>query len=142
MYLEEFSLGMTFDIPAVRITKEDILTFSQKYDPLPLHLDEDYAKNTRFGGLIAPGVMSFMAVWAKYMENDPFGDALVAGASTSINWFKPVYADDELTGIVRVTAVTLRNAYNGIVEMTIDAYNQHNELVLSNVTQTVVKRKN
>ena len=28
---------------------------------------------------IAPGVMSFMSVWARYLENDFFGSELLAG---------------------------------------------------------------
>lgn len=34
-----------------------------------------------------------------------------------------------------------RNAYNGIAEITIDVRNQHGELVLSDVTESVVMRK-
>ncbi|MBQ3065582.1 MAG: dehydratase, partial [Clostridia bacterium] len=44
-----------------------MIAFAQEYDPIPLHTDEEYAKASPFGGLIAPGVMSFMSVWAKYL---------------------------------------------------------------------------
>ena len=142
MYLEDFRLEQSWDVPPVTIGREEILTFSRLYDPLPLHTDEAYAKTTRFGGLIAPGVLSFMAVWAKFLAcSDPFGDELIAGTSTKIEWFKPVYAEDVLTGRVIVTGVTRRNAHNGIVEMTIEARNQRGELVLSDVTESVVKAR-
>lgn len=141
MYLEEFSTDMQIDIPEAVIDRERMLDFARLYDPLPLHVDEEYAKTTRFGALIAPGVMSFMAVWAKFMENDIFGDELIAGKSTKIEWFKPVFAGDVLRGKLRISAVTPRNPYNGIVETTIDVYNQHGEKVLSNITESVVKRK-
>ena len=141
VYLEEFRVGMTLDIPEAVIDKEEMLRFARLYDPLPLHTDEEYAKTTRFGAVIAPGVMSFMAVWAKFMENDIFADELIAGKSTKIEWFKPVFAEDVLTGKLRVSAVTPRNPYNGIVETTIDVYNQHSEKVLSNITESIVKRK-
>ena len=140
MFLEDFSLDLVYDVAPVTMEKERILEFSRLYDPLPLHLDEEYAKTTRFGGLIAPGVMSFMAVWAKFLEcSDPFGDELIAGSSTKIEWFKPVYAGDMLTGRVAVTGITRRNPYNGVVEMTIQVYNQKGDLVLSDVTESVVK---
>lgn len=141
MYLDDFNTTMEIDIPAVSIERERMIEFAKLYDPLPLHYDEEYAKNTRFGRVIAPGVMSFMAVWARFVENDLFGDELVAGRSTRIEWFKPVFAEDVLTGKARVTNIAARNAYNGIVELTIDVYNQHGELVLSNVTESVVKRR-
>ena len=74
-----------------------MLALAQDYDNIPLHTDEEYAKSTPFGKLIAPGVMSFMSVWAKYLEVDFFGSELLAGKSTKIEWLKPVYADDILT---------------------------------------------
>ena len=104
------------------------------------YTDEEYAAKTPFGKLIAPGVMSFMSVWAKYLEADLIGDALIAGKSTRIEWHKPVFAEDVLTGKAEITKLESRNEKNGLVEITIHAYNQHGELVLSNVTEAVVKK--
>lgn len=85
--------------------------------------------------------MSFMSVWAKYLEVDFFGKELLAGKSTKVEWLKPVFADDVLTGKATVTNLTRRNKKNGIVEVTIDAYNQNGELVLTNITEAIVKCK-
>ena len=95
---------MTVEIAPTVIRKEKMLAFARDYDPLPLHTDEEYAKTTRFGGLIAPGVMSFMTVWAKYIEVDIIGDALIAGKSTHIEWLRPVYPGDILKGEAVITA--------------------------------------
>ena len=141
MYFEEFVLGSTTNIEPVIINKEDMLSFANKYDPIPLHTDEEYAKSTIFGSLIAPGVMSFMSVWAKYLETDLAGDELLAGKSTKIEWFKPVFADDILTSTCTVSKLTKRNEKNGIVELTFEALNQNGELVLTDVTEMIVKCK-
>ena len=139
MYFEDINLGTTLQIAPAVIEKEKMLDFARTYDFIPLHTDEEYAKTTIFGGLIAPGVMSFMSVWAKYLEADIFGTELLAGKSTKIEWVKPVYAEDVLTGQATITALTRRNKRNGIVEISISAYNQKGELVLTNVTEAVVK---
>ena len=139
MYFEEFKVGDTFDIAPAVIEKDEIIDFAKKYDNIPLHTDEEYARSTFFGKLIAPGVMSFMTVWAKYLEIDLAGDELIAGKSTKIEWFRPVYAEDVLTGKGRVSALTKRNEKNGIVELAIDVYNQNGELVLGNITEMIVK---
>lgn len=141
MYFEELKINMAVDIPSAVIEKEKLLDFAYNYDNIPLHTDEEYAKSTHFGGLIAPGVMSFMSVWVKYLEVDFIGDELLAGKSTKIEWIKPVYADDILTGKAEITNLVKRNEKNGIVEITIKAYNQNGELVLTNVTEAVVKCK-
>lgn len=139
MYFDDIKIGMTVQIAPATIDKEKMLDFARLYDNIPLHTDEEYAKTTPFGRLIAPGVMSFMSVWAKYLEVDFFGEELLAGRSTKIEWIKPVFADDILTGKATVTGLTKRNARNGLVEITIEAYNQTGELVLTDVTEAVVK---
>lgn len=141
MYFEDLSVGMSMPLDPAVIDKEDMLAFANKYDNVPLHTDEEYARGTRFGKLIAPGVMSFMVVWAKYLEKDYFGEELIAGASTKIEWFKPTFAGDTLIGVVTVTKMVERNPYNGLVELTIDITNQDGELVMRDVTEAVIKRK-
>ena len=141
MYFEEFILGSKTKIEPATINKKDMIDFANKYDNIPLHTNEEYAKNTVFGQLIAPGVMSFMSVWAKYLENDLAGDELLAGKSTKIEWMKPVFANDILTSTCTVSALTRRNEKNGIVELTFEVFNQNNELVLTDVTEMIVKSK-
>lgn len=141
MYFDDIKLGTTLDIAPVVIEKQKMLDFARLYDNIPLHTDEEYAKKTRFGGLIAPGVMSFMSVWTQYLKIDLFGEELIAGKSTKIEWLKPVYADDVLTGRTEVTALIPRSSHSGLVELTITARNQHGELVLTDVTEAIVKRR-
>lgn len=141
MYFDDLKIGMTVEIPPALIEKEKMLAFARDYDNIPLHTDEEYAQNTIFGKLITPGVMSFMSVWAKYLEVDFFGKELLAGKSTKIEWLAPVFPDDVLTGKATVTNLTKRNEKNGIVEITIDAYNQKGKLVLTDVTEAIVKYK-
>ena len=132
---------MTVDISPAVIKKDKMVAFARDYDNIPLHTDEEYAKSTPFGRLIAPGVMSFMSVWARYLEVDFFGAELLAGKSTKIEWLKPVFADDVLTGKATITNLVRRNEKNGIVEVTIEARNQDGVLVLTDVTEAVVKCK-
>ena len=139
MYFDDLKLGMTVEIAPAIIEKEKMIAFAKDYDNIPLHTDEEYAKSTPFGRLIAPGVMSFMSVWSKYLEVNFFGDTLLAGKSTKIEWLKPVFADDALSGNATITNLVKRNEKNGLVEITIEAYNQNGELVLVNVTEAIVK---
>ena len=141
MYFDDLKIGMAVNTAPAVIEKEKMLAFARDYDNIPLHTDEEYAKTTPFGKLIAPGVMSFMSVWAKYLEVDFFGEALLAGKSTKIEWLKPVFADDVLSGRATITKLVKRNPKNGLVEITIEAYNQDGVLVLTDVTEAVVKCK-
>ena len=139
MYFDDLKLGMWVEIAPAVIEKQKMLDFAHTYDNIPLHTDEEYAKASPFGQLIAPGVMSFMSLWARYLEVDFFGKELLAGKSTKIEWHKPVYAEDVLHGRAEITNLMKRNARNGLVEVTIEAYNQKGEHVLSDVTEAIVK---
>ena len=141
MYFEEFTLGSKTQIESAVIDKDDMVAFAKKYDNIPLHTDEEYAKTTIFGQLIAPGVMSFMSVWAKYLEIDLAGNELLAGKSTKIEWHKPVFANDILTSTCTVSRLEKRNAKNGLVELTFEIFNQHGVLVLTDTTEMIVKCK-
>ncbi len=141
MFFEDIPLHKRIKIDGVRIEKEKMIAFAQEYDPIPLHTDEEYAKASPFGGLIAPGVMSFMSVWAKYLEQDLIGDELIAGVSTKIEWKKPVYAGDVLEAEAEVTALTVRSERNGLVEICMRIWNQDGVEVMRNVTEAVVKRR-
>ncbi len=141
MYFDDIRLNTVIDIPPAVIDRQKMLDFALEYDNIPLHTDEEYAKASPFGALIAPGMMSFMAVWAKYLEVDLWGSELVAGKSSKVEWLAPVYAGDTLTGKATVTALTPRNKYNGTVEITITVKNQHGITVLTNITKAVVKRR-
>jgi acyl dehydratase len=117
MYFDDLKIGMEVETAPAVIEKRRMLSFARDYDNIPLHTDEAYAKTTPFGRLIAPGVFSFLEVWAKYLEVDFFGDELLAGRSTKIEWLKPVFAEDELTGKATVTRLTIRNERNGLAEV-------------------------
>ena len=141
MYFEEFNLGSKTQIEPAVIDKNDMVAFAERYDNIPLHTDEEYAKTTIFGQLIAPGVMSFMSVWAKYLEIDLAGKELLAGKSTKIEWHKPVFANDVLSSTCTVSKLEKRNAKNGLVELTFEIFNQHGVLVLTDTTEMIVKCK-
>lgn len=140
MFFNEMKIGMQTKTAPVTVQKDDMIAFAKRFDNVPLHTDEVYAAGTHFGQLIAPGMMSFLLVWAQYLEQDLIGDALLAGISQKVEWKKPVFAGDTLSGIMEITALTDRNPKNGLAELTLSVYNQNGELVLTGITESIVKK--
>lgn len=140
MYFNELKIGQKVALSPVTIKKDEMLAFAKKYDNVPLHTDEEYAKTTRFGRLLAPGMMTFLKVWSKYLEKDLFGEELIAGTSTEVNWSAPVFADDTLYGTAEITALDSRSERNGTAELTIKALNQNNNEVLKALVRAIVKK--
>ena len=59
MYFDDLTVGMTVQIAPAFIEKEKMMDFARTYDNIPLHTDEEYAKLSPFGALIAPGFLLF-----------------------------------------------------------------------------------
>lgn len=141
MYLEDIQINSEVTVENIVIEKEEMIEFAKRYNPVKIHTDAEFAKSTRFGELIAPGMLSFLSVWAQYVSLDFAGDDLVAGKSTAIEWMKPVFAGDVLRGVARVTGLSFRNEHNGVMSVTIDVFNQKDEKVLTSVVESIVKRR-
>ena len=69
MYFEELKIGASVELAPAVIERDKMLTFAREYDDVPIHTDEEYAKSTPFGTLLAPGVMSFLVVWVNAPPN-------------------------------------------------------------------------
>ena len=141
MYFEELACGMNRRLEPVTMAQEEMLRFARRYADVPLHTDEDYAKTTRFGRLLAPGMLSFLVVWAAYLEEDFFGEQLVAGQSQQIEWHRPVFAGDVLCGEAEITALEPRSSHTGTVTLTLRVTSPDGMPLLTGVTQAVVQRR-
>ena len=131
MYFEQYHPGQQWQVEPFVVSREQIIDFSLAYDPLPIHLDEDFAKSSRFGSLIASGPLSFMLLWSRYMQGDVnFDEGLIAGMRNGMEFLAPVRPGDRLHGTVTVTGCEQRNAYNGAVHFELQGFNQNDEQVL------------
>jgi 3-hydroxybutyryl-CoA dehydratase len=84
------------------ITREDIVDFARiSLDTNPLHLDEEYAKKTQFGGTIAHGMLGASLI------STVIGTKLCGPIylGQSLKFLKPVRAGDTLTATAEVIAV-------------------------------------
>ncbi len=141
MYFDDFNEGDSFDIGSVTIERDNMMAFAEEYDPQPIHTDEEHGKNSKFGDIIAPGIMSFMSVWSRFVKSNIITDQFIAAQSFRINWISPVFAGDVLTGKVHIDKLTPRNPYNGIVEVGLTIYNQAGDMVMDTTTEAVLARK-
>ncbi|MCC8193033.1 MAG: MaoC family dehydratase N-terminal domain-containing protein [Deltaproteobacteria bacterium] len=141
MFFDELTMGQTFPIRPVRITEEAIHAFALAYDPLPVHLDAAYAEETPFKKIIAPGVMSFMAVWAEFLKTNGWGSNFIAGKNTKIEWLAPVYAGDVLHGEGRILERLPHKPGSGVVFLGIEIHNQHAVKVIYDTTELILKAR-
>ncbi len=54
-FFEDFQVGQKFGSGTVTVTADRIKAFATEFDPQPFHLDEEAARGTFFGELVASG---------------------------------------------------------------------------------------
>ena len=128
-----FKAGDTASITKT-ITDEDIRKFADASgDHNPLHLDEEFAKTTRFGRRIAHGMLSASLISAVIAGELP-GEGSIYLAQT-LQFVAPVFPDDIVTA--KVTIVSQRED-KPIVKLATLCTNQHGEVVIKGEATVLV----
>ena len=55
LYYEDLAVGQTFGTGTFMVEPDMIKAFAAEFDPQPFHLDQDAARASLFGGLVASG---------------------------------------------------------------------------------------
>ncbi|GGE06750.1 3-hydroxybutyryl-CoA dehydratase [Gemmobacter megaterium] len=101
--IEDIELGMTRSLRKV-VTDRDIELFAEvSTDRNPVHLDDDYARDTIFQGRIAHGMLTAGLVSAVIGEQLPGHGTVYLGQS--LKFMAPVRPGDTVEAAVTVTAV-------------------------------------
>ncbi len=132
-YFEDFQPGQVREIDGPVLTREEIVEFARKYDPQSFHVDEEAAKNSFYGGLIASGWQT-VAICMRLMCDSYLLESASLGSPgvDEVRWVKPVRPGDRLR--LKMTVLEARISRSrpemGSVRARWDMFNQHNELVM------------
>ncbi|MCC3159401.1 MaoC family dehydratase [Hymenobacter sp. 15J16-1T3B] len=86
------------------ITFEDVQAFARlSLDVNPLHLDEEYARQARFGRRICHGML-YASFISAVIGNELPGPGSIY-VSQTLKFLKPVFAGDVITAVVTVTGL-------------------------------------
>jgi acyl dehydratase len=97
-YFEDLTVGDTREFGSYEVTKAEILEFAEQYDPQPFHVDEEKAKESMFGGLIASGWHTGSMTMRMLVDN-VMRESRASGAVgvDDLRWTQPVRPGDTLT---------------------------------------------
>ncbi|MBX7146308.1 MAG: MaoC family dehydratase [Alphaproteobacteria bacterium] len=107
-YLEDLTIGMTANLSKT-ITATDIALYADvSSDTNPVHLDENFAKNTIFKKPIAHGLLSAGLISAVFGTKLPGPGAIYI--MQNLKFKAPVYIGDTVTATVTVTGIDQEKA--------------------------------
>ena len=143
-YFEDVQVGDTERFGRYEVTREEIIEYARQFDPQPFHLDEEAARASIFGGLIASGWHTG-AMFIRMVC-----DGMVPGSATSgamgfddLKWLKPVRPGDVLSveSVVREKVPSRGRPDRGLVKIESRISNQRGEVVMSLVSLVIFRRR-
>ncbi len=96
-YFEDLAEGEKLDCADVIFTQKDIIEFARQFDPLPFHTDEEAAKKSAFGGLIASSLHTLSACTRSVVEAQGNMAILSGIGMHEVKMFNPVRPGDVLS---------------------------------------------
>ena len=107
-----------------KITQEDIINYSKiSLDDNPLHLNEEYAKNSIFKKRIAHGMIAAGLISAVLGTKLPGKGSIYL--EQNLKFLKPVYINDDITATVEIKKIE-----NKIVTLETFCINQEGKIIL------------
>lgn len=143
VYFEDMPVGATDEFGERAVTREDILAFAERYDPQPFHVDEDAARESVFGGLVASGWHT-AAVCMRLFVDGFLDDVESAGGRgvDELRWHKPVRPGDVLSLRTEITEKRpASNPHIGHVHVSLTGHNQDGDTVVSWTLLGMVERR-
>ena len=133
-YFEDFKPGEVIELGSRTITKEAIVAFATEFDPQAFHVDEEAAKRTIYGGLLASGWHTGSLLMRLLYEGLLKGTvSLGSPGIDELRWLRPVRPGDTLSARMTVTqSIPSRSKPDrGIIRSVLEMRNQHGEVVLT-----------
>ncbi|MFK8050410.1 MAG: MaoC/PaaZ C-terminal domain-containing protein [Halioglobus sp.] len=143
-YFEDIKIGGKVEYPeAHELTKEEIISVAQQWDPQPFHVDEEAAKESFFGGLVAASTHLFGIATKVTHSATEVRAAISALGFNEVKVAAPARPGDILRG--RAECLSKRESKSkpgvGIVEDKLELYNQRGEVVYTHICAALYKKR-
>lgn len=137
----DVEIGDAFETPGITIAESHVLGFAGLTgDFMPHHVDEKFARELKFKGRIAHGLLVLSLVDG--LKNRALVQFDVVAALNWENWrfVKPVYMGDRISARIEIANKRLtRSGERGIVTLRIEVFNQDGEVVQDGCNQIMLQ---
>jgi len=144
LYFEDLDEGQTRELGTFTLSRDEIMEFAGRFDPQPIHVDEEAAEASVFGGLIASGWHTASACM-RLIVDGLLIDAASMGAIgvDELRWTAPVRPGQTIT--VRNEVLETRESESrddrGYVRNRTVGVNEEGEEVVSMVGVNIIGKR-
>ena len=141
---EDFTVGETIDLGSRTVGRDEIIGFAAKWDPQPMHLDDEAGRASLAGGLFASGwhtASLFMRMACDSVLNR--STSLGSPGIERLAWKAPLRPGDTLSATMRITDARASSSRPdiGFLGCDVTMTNQHGVAVLTMTTTLMMGRR-
>lgn len=103
---DDLSVGQEFDLGGFALPREEVIEFASRYDAQPFHLDEEAARESAFGELIASGLHTLSATFGHMIRTGLIREVSMGGNAIDLKWPAPLRPDEPVR--LRIVVEELR----------------------------------
>lgn len=108
IHADDLTPGQKIPFGSWTLSEQDILDYARVWDPLPMHIDPEWAATGPFGGVIASGLQT-IAVYQRLIVDALWSNAMgKAGRGFDLKFMAPVRPGTTLTGAAEVVEINAR----------------------------------
>jgi acyl dehydratase len=143
LYFDDFSVGMEFVTDTRRINGDDIAAFSALTgDDNPLHTDPVFAASTRFGDVVAHGLLGTSIAIGLIASLRIVTGTVLALLGVTCQFVRPIIASDEIHARVVITKMReTSKTSEGILWRKVELINQRSEVTQVLELVSLMKRR-
>ncbi len=144
MYWEEWEIGAEFESSGRTVTETDIVMFAGlSGDYNSLHIDEEFCKQTQFGGRIAHGPLVYAIAAGLLYQLHLYDDTLIAFLGfDSLKFTNPVRPGDTIHARIKVLEKRETSRPDrGVMKRQLQVLNQRGEVVQEGIQAFLLKRR-
>jgi acyl dehydratase len=140
-YFEDYRVDAIYEYGYAIVDETEMIEFAKRFDPQPIHVDEQFAASGPFGGLIASGWLTggiFMRLYADHYVSRVA--SLASPGLDELRWSTPVRAGDSLR--LQTTILEARRSRSkpdrGLVRTRAELLNQDDASALSLIAMNLL----
>ncbi|QQK79097.1 hypothetical protein HUG20_03720 [Salicibibacter cibi] len=143
MKYEQMLINKVYKTSTYTVTKDEIYNFALKFDPQYMHIDDEKASKSIFGGIIASGLHTLSISWKLWVDMNLIGEDIIGGVRMEhVEFLKPVYPEDILTVKARIIDKQEHSDQKdrGYISILLNTYNQDEKMVMNVKFLGLIKR--
>lgn len=144
LYFDDFQDGQVIELGSYQVPREEIIAFARQFDPQPFHIDEEAARRSIFGGIIASGWHTASICHRLLVQGLLTTSASMGSPGLDeLRWLLPVRPDDVISPRAEVLSVTPSRSKpdRGAIKFRMEVRNQKGEVVMTEIATALFARR-